>query len=307
MKTSSYLSIVIIVASFFLAAVPTYGEEPVFPGDGFVEGWKISGKIREFSRSGLYGHINGGSELFLEFGFHVLHVRKYQGSNENEEDEISIETYKMESPEAALGIYLMKSGSAPPVPGIDKTVKQVRSNGDSRQIMLLKGNYFVIINNFSGKSSLMSVMVRLANQTLEKIPSAKPLDLLTLLPEENRVPGSEMLFRGPYSLEAIYTLGNGDVLQLDNKIFGVTAQYVYNKTTTRPKAEPETYNQLLVCYPSKISSQKAFSYLKANLDSYILVLKKSNDRLTFKDYRGKFGEIFLKGDIIHIKVNLPDL
>jgi hypothetical protein len=288
-----------LVAVLLLLAIPTINLATVFPTDGLPEGWNIKGQARVFTRNGLYGHINGGSELFLEFGFHVLHVQKYQDKTES--DEITIEAYKMTSPEAALGIYLMKCGDESPVPGIDK---QARNTGDRLQLMLLKGIYFVTVNNFSGKSSLMPVMVQLSNLFLEKIPVVKPADLISLLPKENRVSGTEMLFRGPYSLEAIYTLGDGDILLLENKIFGVTAQYFYKRNHATVNKQ-ETFNRLMVRYPEKISSQKAYSHLKTHLDSYIQVLNESENHLTFKDFRGKFGVISLKEDIIYIEVNLP--
>ncbi len=303
MKTSPNLKILMIAmlaaANFWLAA-PAYGEEPVFPADGFIEGWKAKGPTREFTRSGLYGHIDGGSELFLEFGFEVLHVRKYQNLPGTEE--ISLETYRMESPEAALGIYLMKCGTETPVPGIDPAVRQT---GDHYQFTLLKGSYFITVNNFNGNASIMPVMVRMANLVLENIPAAKPVDLFHLLPGENRVPGSEMLFRGTYSLQAIYTLGEGDVLLLENKIFGVTAQYRYKKDPVKPGENPGIFNRLVISYPDENSSQKAFTHLKANLDTYIKVISTGGNELTFEDYRGKFGRISMKKGIIFIEVNIP--
>jgi len=302
MNSVSNLTIIILAAVIFWQAVPAYGLEPVFPPDGFVKGWKAKGQTREFTHNGLYGHINGGSELFLEFGFEVLHVRRYQDSSGTEE--ISLETYRMKSPEAALAIYLMKCGAEVPVPGIDN---QVRQTGDNYQVTLLKGSYFIAVNNFNGNASLIPVMVRMANLVLENIPPAKPVDLFHFLPGEDRVPGSEMLFRGPYSLQAIYTLGEGDVLLQENKVFGVTAQYLDKKNHANPGVNPETFNRLVIPYPDESSSQKAYAHLKANLDSYIKVISTGENELTFEDYRGKFGRISIKKEIISIEVNLPGI
>jgi hypothetical protein len=281
-------------------AVPLFSAA-VFPPDGFMPGWKSKGQVREFTRNGLYGHINGGSELFLEFGFIVLRLQKYQAPGDS--DEISIETYRMESPEAALGIYLMKCGSETPVPGIHD---QVRQTGDRYQITLLKGCYFITVNNFSGNPAYIPVMVKMANQTLDQFPATQPADLFSLLPGENRVPGTELLFRGPFSLQAIYTLGEGDLLLLENKIFGVTAQYRYPHPGTEPGKKEETYNYLAVRYPDKTTAKEAFSYLKANLDPYIQVLTNHNHRFTFKDYQGKYGQVSLKEDQLQLRVNLPE-
>ena len=56
---------------------------------------------RVFKGKALYGFMNGGSDLFLEYGFEeltALEVR-YKGSD------YTVEIYKMPSPEDAFGIY----------------------------------------------------------------------------------------------------------------------------------------------------------------------------------------------------------
>ncbi|MCP4147580.1 MAG: hypothetical protein GY757_07510 [bacterium] len=279
-----------------------FGAEPAFPGNGFVKGWKAKGQIREFNDSGLYAYINGGSELFLEYGFKNLKLRTYRhltGSTE-----ISLEVYRMESPLAALGIYLLKCGVEKPLPGMDPSI---RCTGDPFQVTLLKGRYFVVVNNSSGKSEFMQVMVELAGRFLEQVPAVKPVDLFCLLPDDGRVPGSGVLFCGPYSFESIYTLGEGDVLSLGNKIYGVAAQYVYKKKKPAPDSKQLFYHWIVVRYPDKEGARKAFAHLKANLDSYIKVISQNDTEVVFKDYREKFGKIYLKGEKLQIAVNLPEL
>lgn len=282
-----YIFLLPVLISISLLVFPSDGSQLDFPGNGFVEGWQTKGPVREFTRNGLYGHINGGSELFLEFGFEILRLQKYR----NGEDEISVEAYCMEGAEAALAIYLMKCGRETPVPGIP-----ARNTGDQHQIMLLKGNYFVTVNNFGGKSSLLPVLLKLANETLKNLPDSKPAHLLSILPRQNRVNGSELLIRGYYSLQSIYTLGEGDVLLLKNKIFGAAAEYKDDKG--------DTYRRIVVRYPDETYAQEAFSHLRANLDSYIQVLENRENFLSFKDYRGKYGKVSLEKDFLHIFIDL---
>ena len=56
---------------------------------------------RQYKGEALYGFMNGGSELYLEYGFKHLRALDviYKG------EEYTIEIYKMESPEDAFGIY----------------------------------------------------------------------------------------------------------------------------------------------------------------------------------------------------------
>lgn len=56
---------------------------------------------RTFTGTALYGFMNGGSDLYLEYGFKELRALEvtYKG------EQYSVEIYKMPSPEDAFGIY----------------------------------------------------------------------------------------------------------------------------------------------------------------------------------------------------------
>ena len=56
---------------------------------------------RTFEGPGLYGFMNGGSELFLEYGFQQLLEQRLTFSNVP----FSVEYYLMDTPENAYGIY----------------------------------------------------------------------------------------------------------------------------------------------------------------------------------------------------------
>ncbi len=299
MNSASKQTLVILAAVIF-GLVPIYSQEPVFPPDGFAEGWRTKGPAREITAGDLPGYITTGFELYLEFGLTGLRIQEYQYSTET--DEISLEAFEMENPDAALGLYLMKCETEFPVPEIDS---QIRNSGDRFQIKLVKGNYYVTINNTGGKPAHMEVMIRLANLAMAKIPSMKPSDLFSLLPKESRVENSEKLFRGPYVLGTIYTLGEGDVLLQENKIFGVTAQYIYKNAPPNPDGTPVIFNRLMVRYPNDTSCQRAFAFLKVKLEGDKKVISTGKNELAFEDSRGKFGKVSFKGNTISIDVNLP--
>jgi len=267
--------------------VNTFGQQNTLDGfapDGYIDGLTKKGNVQEYNKNGLYGYIDGGAELFLEFGFDVLRLQKYQYDN----SEISVDVYRMTSPEAALAIYLMKCGE-------EKPIKEVlaRNTGDFYQLTILKGNCFITVNNYDGKKEFFPVMVKLANRTLQSIQDEKAADLFSILPTDGYIEGTKLLVRGMYSLQSVYTLGEGDILSLKNETFGVTAQY---------KAKDNTvYHLLYVKYKSTDEAKNAFLYLCANLDSYIKVLEKGDTSIRFTDYKGKEGSIVLNGEIIQIR------
>jgi hypothetical protein len=257
------------------------------PQDDFVPGWRRAEHKKVFARKELFNYIDGGAELFLEFGFDNLVIQRYQKGN----SELTLEAYQTESPESALGIYLVKCGKETPVEGIE-----ARNSGEKTQFTILKGRYFIHINNFERDEKLLSVMVALARQVLESIPEEKPAELFDYLPSENVVHGSERLIRGPHALQSMFTFGEGDIFQLEGKIFGVAASYKDEKD--------DLFAQIIIPYPDKLKASAAYQNLLANLDPFLKTLKTWEGGFSFIDYSKKFGIVEIKGSVLKIRVNL---
>src|SRR5665811_1546039 len=89
------------LAIFFVLTGLAYGQSsfPVLdkndlPRAGF-EG------TRSFSETSLYGYIDGGAELYLEYGFDTLVVTEVTALSKD----IKVEVYRMTDAEAAFGIF----------------------------------------------------------------------------------------------------------------------------------------------------------------------------------------------------------
>ena len=78
-----------LIIYFILFFVIELMADIIPPKDNFVKGWVKSGQTLRFTKNDLYGHINGGAELFLEFGFNELLVQRYEKGGE----EITLEIY----------------------------------------------------------------------------------------------------------------------------------------------------------------------------------------------------------------------
>jgi len=252
-----------------------------------ISGWASAGPPSEFKEGNLFDYIDGGAEIFLEFGFDRLLVQDYRKGH----SEIVLELYQMESSESALGIYLMKCGIETPIEGVP-----ARNSGDRTQFTILKGRAFIQINNPEGSESSLPVMVDLARAVLKFIPQGEPVTLLDELPLEGRIPGSERLIRGPYALESIFTFGEGDVFELQGKIFAVAADY------RDQDGEPST--RLIISYPNELRAAAAFRNLLDNLDPYLKVIEKRDRGVVFEDYRQKIGTVERNGSRLEIRVNL---
>lgn len=274
--------------SFRLTAILTLVILLFVGGINSAAGYRPPDDSLLFVGNDLYGHINGGAELFHEFGFVQLVVKRFGAA----EQEIDVELYEMTGPTAALGIYLAKCG-------LEKPVEEVpgRNTGGSMQITALRGRHFVQINNFFGDESLQPEMIALAVQELGDIPDEKSLSPLDLLPEADRIAGSERLIRGPYSLQSVYTFGPDDVLLLGGKVFGAVADFAIDSTAS--------FTRILIPYPTAEVATRAFNHLLRNLDHYLKVLDRSDSAVSFVDYQNLYGIVRLAEKSLDIEVNLP--
>jgi hypothetical protein len=276
----------LLAAAFLAQALPAME----FPADGFLPGWRRSDPPETYGPAALSNVIDGGAELFLEMGFVDLRVQKYRDDGA----EIAVEAYRMDGAAAALGIYLLKCGRETPVPGIG-----ARNSGDRFQIALVKNDHFVFVNSFSGRGELLPVMTEIARRLALAIPEDGTVRELDLLPADNRLPGSELLLRGPYSLQAVYTLGEGDVLQLGGKTFAAAASY----------REPAgmSYTLIAAPYADEAAARRVFAGLRGRLDPYLQVLGAGGDFFIFRDFQNLFGRAEVRGNRILIRVKLAQM
>ena len=126
-------------------------------------------------------------------------------------------------------------------------------------------------------------MIALARVVLARIPDLPLENPFSALPDSGRVPGSERLIRGPVGLQPFYSLGEGDILELNGKIFAVLAEY-------RDGDEPP-FHRLVVAYPTPAASAAVLKNLRANLDPYLEVVSDRPDGFDFKDFQNQFGRV----------------
>ncbi|NLE35251.1 MAG: hypothetical protein GX622_09120 [Bacteroidales bacterium] len=147
---------------------------------------------RIFTETSLYGYINGGAELYLEYGFDTLIVAEMvvDGSD------IKLEVYRMKDPEAAFGIF---------------SVSRFRCNAGEKitehicrsayQLQLCKGPYYISIINDTGSEADQHRSAALAGLLIENIvePSFDPERYYAEGVDEETMRGA-VLVRGPLGI-----------------------------------------------------------------------------------------------------------
>jgi hypothetical protein len=280
-----------LITLLVIASGATQGQKPatdaaLLPADGFSGAWKKNGPTKVFRSEDLYGHINGGAEAFLELGFDQLTVQKYQdGANE-----LTVELYRMTDPTAARGIYLARCGKETPDPALKE-----RHTASRQQILLQRNRYYLVLYNTAGGAANAPMLVKAAQAIVPKLPADAPVPALALLPPAGLVPGSARIIRGPVGLQALYTLGDGDILQLGGNITGAAGDY---------KDAGGAITLIVVDYPTPAAATAAFKHLKANLDTYLKPASATDSRLVFQDYEKKFGVATLAAKRLEVRLHL---
>ena len=88
-------AILLLLTSF----VPS--NQDIMPPAAAAEGWSLKGELREFPGAALYRHINGGAELYHQYGFETLFVQDYQKGD----IDIRVEVYRFKDAEKAAALF----------------------------------------------------------------------------------------------------------------------------------------------------------------------------------------------------------
>jgi hypothetical protein len=274
----------------WLAAAWPAWAQGILPPDGFAPGWKKGEALRTFTGPDLFNHIDGGADLFLEFGFARLFVQAYS----NGTSELTAAVYVMESATAALGVYLLKMGRESPFPEVP-----ARNSCEDSQLTIVKGRHFIQIDNFDATPAPRAVSTALARAVLARLADEKPESVLDRLAPENRIPGSERLIRGPVALQPYYTFGEGDILGLNGVTFGALADY--------RASDGSTFTRFIVPYSTPAAAKAVLENLRANLDPYLKITADRPAGFDFLDFQKKHGRVELRSELLEIRFKLADL
>lgn len=127
---------------------------------------------RVFTGSSLFGYINGGAELYLEYGFSLASITEISLNGGKYKTEI----YKMNGPEEAFGIFSVSKFRCIDMPAFSDYTCRTRY-----QLQICKGPYYVSIINSGGNAADSSSSALIGSLIAERIPGEE-LDLSHYLP-----------------------------------------------------------------------------------------------------------------------------
>ncbi len=129
-----------------------------------MEGLEILNS-REFTGNALWGYINGGADLYLEYGFDFLKVDNLRLENLKQGDqEFTVNIYQMKDAAAAFGIFSVSWFNC-----IGVFLEHNISCLTPYQLQFVKAQYYISIINETGNAKAWEIGLKLARIISAKI------------------------------------------------------------------------------------------------------------------------------------------
>lgn len=183
----------VLVSTILLAVpLPSISQDSlaeVLPGDGEAAGWARHRSMQRYEGEALYEYIDGGAEIYHEYGFERVVVQDYASETGKS---VSVEIYLMTTAAGAYGMYTFKT---------DSKGKWIRIGTDAQiadyYLNFWKGPYLVTLTGFDDSEETRQGLLDIARQVDSRIreEGEKP-GIASLLPEEGLVPQSRKYFTG---------------------------------------------------------------------------------------------------------------
>lgn len=236
-----------------------------------VDEWAPSGGAEFVEGENLYLLINGGAEIYHEYGFTSAVFQSY-GTNDGRK--VNLEIYEMESQEAAYGIFTLKTGT-------DGSPVEVGYEGwrESYYLNFWKGNYLITIISLDADIDNSDGIERVARVVDSKltIESKKPR-IVSYLPTENLQTNGVTYLRGSLGLANRYIFDAEDIFEVNE---GVVGEYA-------------DYSLFLFRYNNPAESKEKYTFVKSRLEH-------SNQFSGFVDRHDRFDVRDRKGRKLSIK------
>lgn len=210
------------------------------PDEGIMKGWKEDGSFQQYKGEDLYLYIDGGAEIYHEYGFRKVIIQDYISKNEKS---ISLEIFEMTTPESAYGIYTFKASPE----GKELNLGN-RGQLADYYLNFWKGNILVTLTGFDEDEETINGLLEIARvvESEIEISGTRP-PLVSLLPKKNLVPQSIKYFMGNLGLYNSYSFFTKDVFGLKE---GVKGDY------------RDGYSLLLIDYEDNVECQKKLNEAK---------------------------------------------
>ncbi len=213
---------------------------------GEMNGWEKTAQDTFYNPKTLFKYINGGAELYISYNFKQMLAQKYLKEVDGETAEITVDIFDMGNSYNAFGVFAHSSEFP------DKAEDRVGQGSEYASGLLTswKDKYYISILAYPENEEKKKTVLKIGQAIVNAIPEQGSLPpILSLLPEENLVPGSIRYFYHYIWLNSHYFISDQDILNINPETQAVLAKY---------KEGGAKFFVLLVTYPGKEKANTAY-------------------------------------------------
>ncbi len=237
-------------------------------------GWELALPVQRFAPKNLWKQIDGRAEFFLSYDMVQMTFAVFADPS-NPESFIDVSIYNMDNPTNAFGVFSAeRHKDIIPVP---MGREGYRAGGS---LYIWKGQYYVRMIASDDNPQLQKISRELAEKLTASLhDSGEPVWGLDVLPEIDRVPGSEQYFRR-------------DAMGLDFMQNTYTAQYRKNKVLITVfisrKATPAAAYDIL----------NRYAVYARQFGEGFKEITRNGVTITICDMDGSYDALFHKGKVV---------
>ena len=184
-------SLSLLLLLFSLSGTAQVPEGFPVPGKNDLPGAKFQAP-RYFTSESLFGYMNGGAELYREYGIKDAVITEFDIDDRH----YKCEVFRMNGAEEAFGIYSVSKYKCLSSPGFSQYTCLNRY-----QVQVCKGPYYISIINRSGTRADSLTMLKVAELLADKI-SEPSINLRSFMPDldPETIKGDAVLVKGKLGL-----------------------------------------------------------------------------------------------------------
>jgi hypothetical protein len=152
----------VLLSSFLFCTIAFAQNSSILPDS--VDGWDTAGSPEIYIGEDLYRLIDGGADIFHEYGFNKVTTQTFTGSNNRI---ISVEIYEMNDSSSAFGIFSLFTFS---------TGKPIEFNCDAYAgnefLLFQKGKFYVSFSGMESSEETRKGFIQIAKKIERNIPSS---------------------------------------------------------------------------------------------------------------------------------------
>lgn len=183
------------------------------PADSDIRGWQRDGETQVFKGEDLYLYIDGGADIYQEYGFEAVAVQDYKSPGGKT---LSLEVFQMKDSAAAFGMYTFKRSAGGKAIDIGE-----QGQLEDYYLNFRKGSCVVTLTGFDEEEATIQGLLIVGRAADAKIKAGDEAPSLPrLLPEEGLDRQSVKYIRGQIGLNNIYSFFPRKVFSFDEAVKG---------------------------------------------------------------------------------------